>query len=75
MSRCGYYKIHKGIITCTHPENGEWKTTCFNRGTHGYNECESCRRLCGGIYPSEIPKVNKNEYEYDIIDSEGKVIG
>jgi len=57
MSKCGYYSCFKGKPTCKHPTYGDTKTkqmrTCGAGGR--WHPCEQCRRICSGIYPSEVP--------------------
>ena len=70
MSSCGYYSCNKGKPKCNHPTYGEMYSSCL----HGalYNRCDSCRRECGGIYPSNIPKEDISNCKIDIIDKNGK---
>lgn len=72
MSSCGYYSCNKGKPKCNHPTYGEMYSSCL-RGAL-YNRCDSCRRECGGIYPSNIPKEDISNCKIDIIDKNGKVI-
>lgn len=72
MSSCGYYSCNKGKTKCNHPTYGERYSSCL-RGAL-YNRCDICRRKCGGIYPSNIPKEDISNCKIDIIDKNGKVI-
>lgn len=73
MSNCGYFKIHKGKVTCTNPAHPEYsKLSSKDIAKH----CDLCRYSCGGsMYPSQLKKVDLTKEEYDIVDKNGKVIG
>lgn len=70
MSSCGYYSCHKGKPTCKHPENGKLYTVSGDLVLR----CTACRRTCGGIYPSQLPKAKQDNWISDIIDKNGNVI-
>lgn len=70
MSNCGYYSCYKGKPMCKHDQNGELYTHKLNRH---YNQCDACRRSCGGIYPSQLP-TEKIEDKLEVIDKDGNVI-
>lgn len=74
MSNCGYYKIFKRHITCTHPSDGESNTRSLNKSSAKYHICDMCRRRCGGIYPSELPTIDMRSEEIDIVDKYGRVL-
>ena len=72
MSNCGYYMCHKGKPSCNHPLYGEENTKWLHGAKH--NRCDLCREECGGIYPSNLPKVDITESKIDILDKNGKII-
>lgn len=75
MSACGYYSCCKGKPTCNHPAKGEYKTKCFRRGGGGsWHPCELCKQSCGGIYPSQLTRLDLAGYEVEIVDKGGHVI-
>ena len=63
MSHCGYFQIKKGRAVCTHPTNGEQYTAWYGPRLR----CNTCRRECGGIYPSQLPYADQTGWIYDII--------
>ena len=69
MSKCGYFHIHKGKVSCKHPQYGE----LFSSSLHGakYHQCDYCRKRCGGIWPSEVPKEDWTNIQYDVVDKYG----
>ena len=74
MSQCGYYSCSKGIISCKHPdENYRPTSKCFATGGK-WNPCEACKRRCGGIYPSQLPKADQIGWQQNVIDKYGNVI-
>ena len=67
MSNCGYYRIHKGKVNCLHPTYG----SDYEKWSKNLNDrCKICRRECGGIYPSQVPKADQTGWIYDVL---GKV--
>lgn len=72
MSRCAYYSCFKGQPSCSHPEKGKY--TDFKRTGAKYNPCDRCKRNGGGLYPSQIPKADQSNWEYDVVDRNGDVI-
>lgn len=75
MSSCGYYTCHKGKVWCKHPTLGEYKTKLLEEGGSIYHPCDRCRKVCGGIYPSQLPKMDISNSKIDILDVNGNVIG
>lgn len=73
MNKCGYYSCYKGKPTCKHPTYGEQYTKSYGNRLH--QKCDGCRRSCGGIYPSQVPRADQTDWEQDILDSNGNVIG
>lgn len=69
MSKCGYYSCFKGKPACKHPEKGELMTKSGIVGRY----CDLCKRSCGGVYPSELPRVKFTDIE--VVDKDGNVIG
>lgn len=64
MSNCGYFKIHKGKVSCTHPTYSD----TYERYSKNLNDrCKICRKECGGIYPSQLPKADQTGWEYDVV--------
>lgn len=62
MNNCGYFKIHKGKVSCAHPTYGEEYTKYGSR-----LRCDMCRRECNGIYPSQLPSADQTGWIYDIV--------
>lgn len=64
MSNCGYYRIHKGKENCLHPTYGD----IYEKYSKNLNDrCKVCRRECGGIYPSQVPKADQTGWVYDLL--------
>ena len=64
MSNCGYYRIHKGKVNCLHPTYGD----IYEKYSKNLNDrCKVCRRECGGIYPSQVPRADQTGWEYDVV--------
>lgn len=63
MSNCGYFKIHKGKVSCTHPTYGEEYSKYYGSRLR----CDMCRRECNGIYPSQLPSADQTGWVYDVI--------
>lgn len=64
MSNCGYYRIHKGKVNCLHPTYGD----IYEKGYKNLNDrCKVCRKECGGIYPSQVPRADQTGWEYDVV--------
>lgn len=64
MSNCGYYRIHKGKVNCLHPTYGD----IYEKYYKNLNDrCKVCRRECGGIYPSQVPRADQTGWEYDVV--------
>ena len=75
MSKCGYYSCYKGTPSCNHPEKGKYlKPKDFSSSWGSIHQCDRCKRQCGGIYPSELPRVDFRNEEYDVVDKAGKVV-
>lgn len=64
MSNCGYFKIHKGKVSCTHPTYGE-DYSKFSK--HLHERCDRCKRECDGIYPSQLPNADQTGWQYELI--------
>lgn len=71
MSKCGYYDVIKGKPTCKHPNYAD-RYNPIRRTLQ--NQCDICRWKCGGIWPSQVPKANQDEWKQDVIDKNGSVI-
>lgn len=63
MSNCGYFKIHKGKVSCTHPTYGEEYSKYGSK-----LRCDICRRECNGIYPSQLPSADQTGWVYDVLE-------
>lgn len=72
MSNCGYFNIFKGKLSCKHPNYGEMNTKSYAKNLG--EGCKYCKKRCGGIYPSQIPKVDQTGWKYEVVDVNGKVL-
>ena len=73
MIDCEYFKIYKDEISCTHPTYGEEYTESFK--SHLPDRCKLCRMLCEGIYPSQLPRADQTDWEYEVITSGYNALG
>ncbi len=72
MSKCGYFSVFKGKVSCKHPNDGDTNTKLY---TKNLNECcKFCRKRCGGIYPTQLPRADQSNWQYEVIDADGKVL-
>lgn len=71
MNSCGYYSCFKGKVSCKHPRYGEEKSKIMSERN---NTCDWCRRICGGIYPSQLPREDISNCKIDVLDMYGRVI-
>jgi hypothetical protein len=69
MNGCGYYSCKNGIRKCSNPAKN---ITNLQKLDAQY--CERCKGYSGGIYPSQLPRVDFTGTEYDVIDKNGKVL-
>lgn len=69
MNRCGYYSCKNGKRKCNNPSK---QFTDLKK--MGIDYCEWCKRLSGGIYPSQLPRIDFTDAEYDVIDRDGKIV-
>ena len=72
MSNCGYYSITKGVPKCDNP-NKSYSARDFATGGR-WHPCEMCKRTCGGVYPSQLPKANQEGWVYAIVDKAGNIL-
>lgn len=73
MSNCKYYNIFKRKIKCLHPTYGGINTSLLNN-SYGSNRCDECKRMYGGIYPSELPVIDMRSEEIDVVDKYGRIL-
>lgn len=74
---CGYLVGDKSTKTgykCNHPTDGKVNNDLINKTKLGLRRCDDCKKRCGGIYPSQIPKYNISDCNIDIIDKNGNII-
>jgi hypothetical protein len=69
MNTCGYYSCKNGIRKCGNPAKSN--TDLRKLGT---DYCDWCKRYSGGIYPSQLQRVDFTELPYEVIDKSGKVL-
>ncbi len=72
MSKCAYFSCFKGRPVCKHPTYGKEYSAYLHGAIN--NMCDWCKKQCGGIYPSQVPKVDQSNWTYDIIDKDGSLI-
>jgi hypothetical protein len=69
MNGCGYYSCKNGMRKCSNPSK-----SISGLRKLGTDYCEWCKRYSGGIYPSQLPRADFTNTEYDVVDKNGKVL-
>lgn len=72
MSKCGYFNIFKGKVSCKHPNYGDDYTKYYGKDLS--KKCSSCKRTCGGVYPNQLLRADQSDWKYEVVDVTGKVL-